>query len=47
MIAIGKGQSQMRAAKRLGATAAFDVAEIENPVALVRQLPKARAARTR
>src|SRR5271155_4757100 len=32
VIAIGKGKSQMEIAKRLGAVAAFDVAEIENPV---------------
>ena len=38
VIAIGKGPSQMEIAKRLGATAAFDVAETENPVAAVRQL---------
>jgi len=38
VIAIGKGQSQMDIAKRLGATAAFDVAATENPVAAVRQL---------
>ena len=38
VIALGKRKSQMRAAERLGAVAAFDVAEIENPVRLVRQL---------
>src|ERR1700677_3791362 len=38
VIAIGKGQSQMNIAKRLGATAAFDVAQTENPVAAGRQL---------
>jgi len=38
VIAIGKRKSQMRAAERLGATAAFDVDKIENPVDLVRQL---------
>ena len=38
VIAIGKRKSQMQAAERLGAVAAFDVDEIENPVALVRQL---------
>ena len=38
VIAIGKGPSQMDIAKRLGAAAAFDVAEVENPVAAVRQL---------
>src|SRR6202050_4198932 len=38
VIAIGKRKSQMRAAERLGAIATFDAAEIENPVALVRQI---------
>lgn len=38
VIAIGKRKSQMKAAERLGAVAAFDVNEIENPVALVKQL---------
>jgi L-iditol 2-dehydrogenase len=38
VIAIGKGKSQMEIAKRLGAVAAFDVAEIENPVEAVREL---------
>jgi L-iditol 2-dehydrogenase len=38
VIAIGKRRSQMKAAERLGATAAFDVDKIENPVELVRQL---------
>ena len=38
VIAIGKRASQMKAAERLGAMAAFDVDEIENPVELVRQL---------
>lgn len=38
VIAIGKRASQMRAAERLGAVAAFDVSEIDNPVRLVRQL---------
>jgi L-iditol 2-dehydrogenase len=38
VIALGKRKTQIRAAERLGATAAFDVAEIENPVTLVRQL---------
>jgi L-iditol 2-dehydrogenase len=38
VIAIGKRKSQMKAAERLGATAAFDVDKIENPVELVRQL---------
>jgi L-iditol 2-dehydrogenase len=38
VIAIGKGKSQMNIAKRLGAVAAFDVAEMKNPVEPVRQL---------
>lgn len=38
VIAIGKRPSQIRAAERLGAVAAFDVAEIENPASRVRQL---------
>ncbi|MGH9711875.1 MAG: zinc-dependent alcohol dehydrogenase [Candidatus Acidiferrales bacterium] len=38
VIALGKRKSQIRAAERLGAIAAFDVSEIENPVNLVRQL---------
>jgi L-iditol 2-dehydrogenase len=38
VIALGKRKSQIRAAERLGAIAAFDVSEIENPVGLVRQL---------
>jgi L-iditol 2-dehydrogenase len=38
VIAIGKRKSQMEIARRLGAAAAFDVAEVENPVAAVRQL---------
>jgi L-iditol 2-dehydrogenase len=38
VIALGKRKSQLRAAERLGAIAAFDVSEIENPVNLVRQL---------
>src|SRR6202451_4005687 len=38
VIAIGKRKSQMKAAERLGASATFDVNEIENPVELVRQL---------
>jgi L-iditol 2-dehydrogenase len=41
VIAVGKRPSQMRAAERLGAVAAFDASEIENPVALVRQLTDA------
>lgn len=38
VIALGKRKSQIRAAQRLGAVAAFDVSQIENPVNLVRQL---------
>src|SRR6202030_2196280 len=38
VIALGKRKGQVRAAERLGAIAAFDVAKIENPVSLVRQL---------
>jgi L-iditol 2-dehydrogenase len=38
VIAIGKRKSQMKAAERLGAIAAFDVDKVENPVELVRQL---------
>jgi L-iditol 2-dehydrogenase len=38
VIAIGKRQNHIRAAERLGAVAAIDVSEIEDPVALVRQL---------
>jgi L-iditol 2-dehydrogenase len=38
VVALGKRKSQTRAAERLGAVAAFDVSEIENPVSLVRQL---------
>src|SRR5271169_2397349 len=38
VIALGKRQNQIRAAERLGAIATFDAAEIENPVALVRQI---------
>jgi L-iditol 2-dehydrogenase len=38
VIAVGKRQSQMRAAERLGAIAAFDVTEIDNPVSRIRQL---------
>ncbi len=38
VIALGKRKSQIHAAERLGAIAAFDVSEIENPVNLVRQL---------
>jgi L-iditol 2-dehydrogenase len=37
VIALGKRKSQTSAAERLGAVAAFDVSEIENPVSLVRQ----------
>jgi L-iditol 2-dehydrogenase len=38
VIALGKRKSQILAAERLGAVAAFDVSEIDNPVNLVRQL---------
>lgn len=38
VIAVGKRASQVRAAERLGAVAAFDSSEIDNPVTLVRQL---------
>jgi L-iditol 2-dehydrogenase len=38
VIALGKRKTQIRAAERLGAIAAFDVSTIENPVNLVRQL---------
>lgn len=38
VIALGKRKSQIHAAERLGAVAAFDVTQIENPVQLVRQL---------
>jgi L-iditol 2-dehydrogenase len=38
VIALGKRKSQTLAAERLGAVAAFDVSEIDNPVSLVRQL---------
>jgi L-iditol 2-dehydrogenase len=38
VIALGKRKSQIRAAERLGAYAAFDVSEVNNPVAVVRQL---------
>ena len=38
VIAVGKRQSQMEAALRLGAIAAFDVSEIDNPVKHVRDL---------
>jgi L-iditol 2-dehydrogenase len=38
VIALGKRKSQIRMAERLGAIAAFDVSEIDNPVSLVRQL---------
>ena len=38
VIAVGKRKTQMAAAERLGAVAAFDAAEIENPVARVREL---------
>jgi len=38
VIALGKRKSRIAAAERLGAVAAFDVSEIDNPVNLVRQL---------
>ena len=38
VIALGKRRSQIQAAERLGAVAAFDVTKIENPVSLVREL---------
>jgi L-iditol 2-dehydrogenase len=38
VIALGKRKSQIHAAERLGAVAAFDVSQIDNPVDLVRQL---------
>jgi len=38
VIAFGKRKSQIRAAERLGAAAAFDVTEIDNPIPTVRQL---------
>jgi len=41
VIALGKRKNQILAAERLGAVAAFNVSEIENPVALVRQLTEA------
>ncbi|MFZ3200190.1 MAG: zinc-dependent alcohol dehydrogenase [Candidatus Acidiferrales bacterium] len=38
VIAVGKRKSQIAAAERLGAVAAFDASEIENPVSRVRDL---------
>lgn len=38
VIALGRRKSQLQAAERLGAYAAFDVSEMESPVGLVRQL---------
>jgi L-iditol 2-dehydrogenase len=38
VIALAKRKSQIRAAERLGAVAAFNVTEIENPIAWVREL---------
>src|SRR4029077_13417865 len=38
VIAVGKRDSQMRAAERLGAAAAYDVSKVRDPVSLVRQL---------
>jgi len=42
VIALGKRKSQIRAAERLGATAAFDVSQPGNPVAAVRGLTEGR-----
>ncbi|MFY9531385.1 MAG: alcohol dehydrogenase catalytic domain-containing protein [Candidatus Acidiferrales bacterium] len=41
VIALGKRKSQIRAAERLGAIAAFDVSQVDNPVQIVRQLSEA------
>lgn len=38
VIALGKRKSQVRTAERLGAYAAFDVSQMDNPVSAVRQL---------
>lgn len=38
VIAIGKRASQIKAAEQLGATAAFDVSKIDNPVRAIREL---------
>jgi L-iditol 2-dehydrogenase len=38
VIALGKRKSQIKAAERLGAYAAFDVSEVDSPVSMVRQL---------
>lgn len=38
VIALGKRGSQIKAAQRLGATAAFDVSKVEDPIPLVREL---------
>jgi L-iditol 2-dehydrogenase len=38
VVALGKRTSQIRAAERMGARAAFDVSEIDNPVQKVREL---------
>jgi L-iditol 2-dehydrogenase len=38
VIALGKRKTQIDAAERLGAIAAFDVAKIDNPIRLVREL---------
>ena len=38
VIALAKRSSQVRAAERLGATAAFDVTQMENPISAVRAL---------
>jgi L-iditol 2-dehydrogenase len=44
VIAIGKRQSQMKAAERLGAIATFDASLIENPVPAVRELTHGKGA---
>src|SRR5207237_6323357 len=38
VIAIGKRASQIKAAEQLGAAAAFDISQIENPVRAIREL---------
>jgi len=38
VIALGKRGSQIKAAERLGAYAAYDVSKVEDPIPLVRQL---------
>ena len=44
VIAIGKRQSQMKTAERLGAMAAFDASVMENPTPAVRELTHGRGA---